>query len=430
MKIEQHLSRYRQVANRRYLGILLAQLPLAAVIAAYHGVAVFPVLAIAAIIAALPTVACWQAPATRLTAVTLAMATMFTSALYIHAGKGGIEWHFHVFASMAVLTMLADEFAVLAAAGTIAVHHILFFFVAPASLFDYQAAFPVVLLHAAFVVAETIPTAMIARTLSRSTIAEGLATAQLKVNAEALDEHVAAICKTSGELSHAVHQQAAAVQQSGASLDQQVEYIGTITETAKRSDRLSSESLTSISGGAERMAVLDDRVRELVAAGQAIRTIAATVQNFAFQTNLLALNAAVEAARAGEAGAGFAVVADEVRSLSLRSSQAAQQTEEQVNLVLAETATVRALSTEVRQLLESAVSQSGAMAAEVNGLAAQSEAQRRQIHSVQIAVSEIGRLSQANAASAASANQSAEALQRTNKSLRETVTALVSLSNS
>jgi hypothetical protein len=49
---------------------------------------------------------------------------------------------------------------------------------------------------------------------------------------------------------------------------------------------------------------------------------------------------------------------------------------------------------------------------------------------VQIAVSEIGRLSQANAASAASANQSAEALQRTNKSLRETVTALVSLSNS
>ena len=429
MNTEHYLDLYRQTANRRYLGILLAQLPVAAVIATYHDVAILPVLAMAVAIAALPALACWTAPASSMTAVALSVATMFTSALYIHAGKGGIEWHFHVFASMAVLTMLATESAILAAAGTIAVHHILFYFVAPTSLFDYQAAFPVVLLHAAFVVAETVPTVMIARILSRATIAEGLATAQLKANAEALDRHVAAICNSSRELSHAVHQQAAAVEQSSASLHQQVDYIGGISATAKRSDDLSSASVASISGGAERMAVLDNRVTQLVAAGQAIRTIAATVQSFAFQTNLLALNAAVEAARAGEAGAGFAVVADEVRSLSLRSSEAAQQTEEQVNLVLSETASVRALSTEVRQLLESAVSQSGSMATEVTGLATKSEAQLRQIHTVQIAVSEIGRLSQANAASAAAANESAEALQRTNESLRETVAALVSLSN-
>jgi len=429
MNTEQYLSRYRRTANRRYLGILLAQLPVAVVIAAFHGVALLPVVAVALGIAALPMVACWQAPDTRLTAVVLAMATMFTSALYIHSGKGGIEWHFHVFASMAVLTILADSVAILAAAATIAVHHILFFFVAPTSLFDYEAAFPVVLLHAAFVVAETIPTAMIARILSRSTMAEGLATAQLKVNAETLDLHVAAICNSSGELSQAVHQQAAAVQQSGASLQQQVEYIGGITATAQRSGRLSTESLSSISSGAEQMAALDRRITQLVAAGEAIRTIAATVQSFAFQTNLLALNAAVEAARAGEAGAGFAVVADEVRSLSLRSSQAASQTEDQVNLVLTETASVRKLSSEVRKLLESAVAQSSSMTTEVTGLAEKSEAQLRQIHAVQVAVSEIGRLSQSNAASAAAANESAEALQRTNDSLRETVTALVSLSN-
>jgi methyl-accepting chemotaxis protein len=429
MNTEQYLSRYRRTANRRYLGILLAQLPIAALIAAYHGVALIPVLVVAVAIAAVPVFVCWKAPDTQLTAIVLAVATMFTSALYIHAGKGGIEWHFHVFASMAVLTILADAAAIIAAAATIAVHHILFFFVAPTSLFDYEAAFPVVLLHAAFVVAETIPTAMIGRILSRATMAEGLATAQLKANAEALNQHVAAICASSNELSHAVHQQAAAVEQSGASLHQQVDYIGGITETAKRSDQLSTQSLASISGGAERMAALDHRITQLVAAGQAIRTIAATVQGFAFQTNLLALNAAVEAARAGEAGAGFAVVADEVRSLSLRSSDAAQKTEEQVNLVLSETASVRALSGEVRKLLDAAVGQSGAMATEVASVATKSEAQLRQIHTVQAAVSEIGRLSQANAASAAAANESAEALQRTNHSLRETVAALVSLSN-
>ena len=429
MNTDQYLASYRFAANRRYLGILLAQLPVAIFIAAYYGVAIAPVIGVAAAIATMPLLACWKAPDTRMTAIVLAMATMFTSGLYIHAGKGGIEWHFHVFASMAVLTILADATAIVAAAATIAVHHILFFFVAPTSLFDYQAAFPVVLLHAAFVVVETIPIAMIGRILSRATMAEGLATAQLKANADALDLHVAAICNSSVELSHAVHQQAAAVQQSGASLKQQVDYIGGISATARRSGTLSTQSLASISGGAEQMAVLDRRITQLVAAGEAIRTIAATVHSFAFQTNLLALNAAVEAARAGEAGAGFAVVADEVRSLSLRSSDAARQTAEQVNLVLSETASVRALSMEVRKHLESAVTQSGAMAADVTDLARRSEGQLKQIHSVQIAVDEIGRLSQTNAASAATATASAEALQRTNQSLRETVSALVSLSN-
>lgn len=429
MNTELYLSKYRIAANRRYLGILLAQVPIVIAVAAYNGVSLFAIVAMALAICVVPVLAVWQMPDTRVTAIILSVATMFTTALLIHAGKGGPEWHFHVFASLAILIMLADPFAILAAAGTIAVHHILFFFVAPSSLFDYQAAFPIVLLHAAFVVAETIPAAITARILARATMAEALATAQLSGQAETLHHHVDAICYSGQQLSQSSQAQAAAVEQSTASLHQQVDDIRSISVAAQQSGRLSSDSVESISESAKQMAALDQRISQLVSAGEAIKKIAATVQSFAFQTNLLALNAAVEAARAGEAGAGFAVVADEVRSLSLRSSEAARQTEDQVNLVLSETAGVRSLSLEVRKHLDQAVSSSGSVSSEIAVLAQKAQSQLQQLHSVQQAIQEISKISQDNAAAASSTNEAAQAIQTTNRSLRQTVADLVSLSN-
>ena len=96
-----------------------------------------------------------------LSRITMGAAYMVMTALHIHQAHGMIEFHFGVFALLAMLLYYRDWIPIVAAAGVIAVHHVSFFVFQSVYGMDVWVleatgqSFLVILLHAAYVVVET-----------------------------------------------------------------------------------------------------------------------------------------------------------------------------------------------------------------------------------------------------------------------------------
>lgn len=144
-------------------------------------------------------------------------------------------------------------------------------------------------------------------------------------NADGVAQTSQAIAQSNVDLSDRTQRQAAALQQTAATMTQLSEGMGHNAESSQVAAQLASGASVAASRSGAVMGEVVDSIRGIQASSKQIGDIIGVIDSIAFQTNILALNAAVEAARAGEQGKGFAVVASEVRSLAHRSAEAARE---------------------------------------------------------------------------------------------------------
>jgi methyl-accepting chemotaxis protein len=287
-------------------------------------------------------------------------------------------------------------------------------------------------------------------------------TERLSDGASEVGNAIGVILGISHELSNASNQQAEAVQETAASMEEISSMVKKSASNAADSQKASEASRQRAIRGREVMAQMmtsmtdinknNDQVIDTVqASNQSITEIVTMIReigertqvinDIVFQTKLLSFNASVEAARAGEHGKGFSVVAEEVGKLAQMSGEAAKDISDmlersikRVELIVDDTKTKVetiissakstvdqgvAVATECRQVLSEIVESCDEVSQMVASIAVASKEQSNGVTEVSKAIHQIDQATQTSAGAANQCSSTSNELASQVKRLRE-----------
>jgi methyl-accepting chemotaxis protein len=242
-----------------------------------------------------------------------------------------------------------------------------------------------------------------------------------------LTDAVGQVTASSQSLAEGASEQAASLEETSASLEEMSSMVGRNAENAQKANDSARRARDAANSGAEHMTAMNTAMQAIKASSDDVAKIIKTIDEIAFQTNILALNAAVEAARAGEAGLGFAVVADEVRALAQRSAQAAKETSAKIEGAISKTAQGVGISGKVAAALTEILGRTREVDELAGEVATASREQSQGINQVNIAVSEMDKVTQRNAANAEESAAAAQELAGQAQGLKQTADELLAL---
>ncbi len=225
--------------------------------------------------------------------------------------------------------------------------------------------------------------------------------------ANAIYSGASEIATGNNDLSSRTEQQAASVKQNAENARQASHLALSASETAQRGGKVVDNVVQTM--------------RDISTSSQKIADIISVIDGIAFQTNILALNAAVEAARAGEQGRGFAVVAGEVRNLAQRSAQAAREIKSLIEDSVGKVDVGSTLVESAGETMAEIVSAVTRVTDIMGEIASASDEQSRGIDQVGLAVAEMDRVTQQNAALVEESAAAAAALEEQASRLTEAV---------
>jgi methyl-accepting chemotaxis protein len=232
--------------------------------------------------------------------------------------------------------------------------------------------------------------------------------ATLHEGAEQVNQAAEQVSGASQSLAAGATEQASSLEETSAALEQLAAVTQNNASSAKDANELAENTCSAVREGNQTVNQLNAAMAAINDSADQIGKIVKLIEEIAFQTNLLALNAAVEAARAGVHGRGFAVVAGEVRTLAERAAQAAGEITGLIEDSIARAGEGGKVAGAVGDALSAMLVDVTKGASLVDGIAQASTEQAQGVGQINVAVSQMDKVTQQNAAGAQESAAAAE----------------------